>query len=34
LRLESNFTGIIASKRMAKSEDGRRLIRKIATSFL
>ena len=33
LRLESNFSGIIASKRMAKSEDGRRLIRKIATSF-
>jgi len=31
LRLESEFSGIIASKRLAKSEDGRRLIRKIAT---
>ena len=33
LVLESEFSGIIASKRMAKSEDGRRLIRKIATGF-
>ena len=33
LRLESQFSGIIASKRMAKSEDGRRLIRKLATGF-
>ena len=33
LLLESEFSGIIASKRMAKSEDGRRLIRKIATGF-
>tara|TARA_B000000475_G_scaffold78913_1_gene63844 strand:+ start:43 stop:777 length:735 start_codon:yes stop_codon:yes gene_type:complete len=33
LLLESEFAGIIASKRMAKSEDGRRLIRKIATGF-
>ena len=31
LRLESEFSGIIASKRLAKSEDGRGLIRKIAT---
>ena len=33
LRLESEYSGIIASKRMAESQDGRRLIRKIATSF-
>ena len=33
LKLEDEFSGIIASKRMKQSEDGRRLIRKIATSF-
>ncbi len=33
LSLENKFSGIIASKRIANSEDGRRLIRKIATGF-
>jgi len=33
LSLEMKYSGIIASKRMAQSQDGRRLIRKIATSF-
>ena len=33
LSLENEFSGIIASKRMSKSEDSRRLIRKIATGF-
>ncbi len=33
LSLEVEYSGIIASKRMAQSQDGRRLIRKIATNF-
>jgi glycosyltransferase involved in cell wall biosynthesis len=32
LNLEIEYSGIIASKRMTQSQDGRRLIRKIATS--
>ncbi len=33
LNLEEGYSGIIASKRMSQSEDGRRLIRKVATNF-
>ena len=33
LLLEEKYAGLIASKRLSNSEDGRRLIRKLATNF-
>ena len=33
LLLEDKYAGLIASKRLSNSEDGRRLIRKLATNF-
>ena len=33
LKLESEYSGITASKRLGSSEDGRRFIRKLATNF-
>ena len=33
LLLEDKYAGLIASKRLSSSEDGRRLIRKLATNF-
>ena len=33
LSLEDKYAGLIASKRLSNSEDGRRLIRKLATNF-